>query len=1044
MAAGQILTRKLGTGAGYHPAGDIRNSYLMHNALAFVTSLDLAALPNAGDRDRLALGVDEWRVMADRAADPVFRDAATRALDFPQSKRWLEAIFGNSPFLTRLALRDPRVVLQVLSRGPDDTFAELMAGLNREHRAMVPNSPQETKSALMARLRIARRHAALVIAMADLAGLWPLEKVTGALSRVAERALSAGLSYLLRGCAAAGQLRLASPDDPERDCGIIVLGMGKLGASELNYSSDIDLIVFYDREQIRATDPDAIGMLMARLTRDLTGIIEERTAEGYVFRTDLRLRPDPGSTPLAVSLEAAEVYYASLGQNWERAAMIKARPVAGDIAAGERFMKMIGPFIWRKHLDFAAIQDILSIKRQINARHGGSIETIAGHNVKLGHGGIREIEFFAQTQQLIWGGRLPALRGNGTIDTLNALVATDRIDAAVAAELGDCYNFLRQVEHRLQMIEDRQTHSLPTQPQALEHFAAFMGFPSLMAFEARLRAALATVQRHFQFLSPTAPQLSAGGNLVFTGKEDDPETLETLKGLGFTEPAKAAGIVRGWHHGRIRATRSQRARELLTELVPNILKLLGQTAHPDYALAHFDEFLSVLPTGIQLFSLFRARRDLLDLVAEIMGDAPGLAVRLSRKPLLLDAVLTRDFFQPLPADPVVVRTVLQDDLDRMLEEARDFQDVLDLTRRWTGDQKFQIGVQHLQGRIDAPLAAIHFTAVAEAVISVLLPRVTAELAKHHGIIPGGSFVVMALGKMGSREMSAASDLDLIFIYDVGDPLDQSDGPKPLASSSYYARLGQRLINALTATTGEGGLYEVDMRLRPSGAAGPIASSFEAFARYHAEQAWTWEYMALTRGRVVTGDPSLGARVGKLVATILTQPRDPDRLLADVADMRHRMIQQHPHPTPWDWKHRRGGLIDIEFISQYLLLRHAPDHPHLLAVGTAEIIRGLAADGLLDGATAAALIEALALWRQIHSVLRIALDAAPDKSEPVERLMARATGITDPLARAERINEAAEAVLEAYGRLVERPAADAAARLATALPPDSPAKGPVIP
>ena len=1006
----------------------------MHNALAFVTSRELSALPNAGDPDTLVRGIDEWRLLAERATDPAFRDDINRALDCPQSKRWLEAIFGNSPFLTRLALRDPEVVLQVLGRGPDDTFAELMSGLNREYPAHGPNTHPETKSALMARLRIARRHAALVIAMADLAGLWPLEKVTGALSQVAEKALSAGLSYLLKAHAAAGQLRLAHPEDPERDCGIIVLGMGKLGASELNYSSDIDLIVFYEREQIQATDPDSIGLLMARMTRELTGIIEERTADGYIFRTDLRLRPDPGSTPLAVSLEAAEIYYASQGQNWERAAMIKARPVAGDIAAGERFLKMIGPFIWRKHLDFAAIQDILSIKRQIDARHGGSIETIAGHNVKLGHGGIREIEFFAQTQQLIWGGRLPALRSNGTVDTLNALVAAGRIAASVAAELIDSYNFLRQVEHRLQMVEDRQTHSLPTQPQALEHFAAFMGFGSLVEFESRLRAVLTTVQRHFLFLSPTAPQLSAGGNLVFTGKEDDPETLETLKNLGFSEPTKAAGIVRGWHHGRIRATRSQRARELLTELVPNILKLLGKTAHPDYALSRFDEFLSVLPTGIQLFSLFRARRDLLDLVAEIMGDAPGLAIRLSRKPLLLDAVLTRDFFQPLPSDPVVVGALLMAELERILEEAQDFQDVLDLTRRWTGDQKFQIGVQHLQGRIDATLAGIHFTAVAETVMTVLLPRVTTELVRTHGNIPGGSFVVMALGKMGSREMTAASDLDLIFIYDVAEPLDASDGPKPLPSSSYYARLGQRLINALTATTGEGGLYEVDMRLRPSGAAGPIASSLEAFSRYHAEHAWTWEYMALTRGRVVSGDQKLRARVEALVAQILTQPRDPDRLLVDVADMRHRIIQQHQNPAPWDWKHRRGGLIDIEFIAQYMLLRHAPNWPHLLAVGTADIIKGLASAGVMDHGTAEQLIAALALWRQIHGVLRIALDSASDRSEPVERLLARATGITDPEARMERINEAAEQVLNAYERLVEQPAIDAAARVAKAPDP----------
>jgi glutamate-ammonia-ligase adenylyltransferase len=1029
MAGACNLTEKPNADTGYDPPEACNKSYRMHNDLAFVTSLSISALPEAANRDWLALGVDEWHQMTTTAADTALGRAAQAALDLPQSRRWLEAIFGNSPFLTRLALRDPEVTLQVLSRGPEHTFAELLDGLNREHTATTANPgqtvPPETKAVLMRRLRIARRHAALIIAMADLAAIWPLERVTGALSRFAEHALSEGLCHLLRAAAAAGQLRLAHPESPERDSGIIILGMGKLGASELNYSSDIDLIVFYDSELIRIDDPDKIAPLMARITRELMAIIEERTADGYVFRTDLRLRPDPGSTPPAVSLDAAAVYYASLGQNWERAAMIKARPVAGDLEAGKRFMHMIGPFIWRKHLDFAAIQDILSIKRQIDARHGGSREAIAGYNIKLGHGGIREIEFFAQTQQLIWGGRIPALRCNGTIEALEALVACGRIDARVAGELAECYDFLRQVEHRLQMIDDRQTHSLPTQRQALEHFAGFMGFASLDLFETHLRQVLTTVQRHFRLLSPTAPQLSAGGNLVFTGKDDDPETLDTLASLGFENPAQVAEIIRGWHHGRIRATRSQRARELLTELVPEILRLLGATAHPNYALARFDEFLSRLPAGVQLFSLFRAHPELLELVSEIMGDAPGLAVRLSRKPLLLDAVLTGDFFTPLPTEPDAARGVLTADLERVLALARDYQDVLDLTRRWTGDHKFRLGVQHLQARIDATLAGVHFTALAETVIAALLPRVVAELAKTHGVVPGGAFSVLALGKTGSREMTAASDLDLVFVYDVDAAVEQSDGPKPLAVSSYYARLSQRLINALTATTSEGGLYEVDMRLRPSGAAGPIASSLDSFARYHAEQAWTWEFMALSRARVVAGDAALGQTVSALVERILTRPRDPDRLLADVADMRHRIIQQHPHPSAWDWKQRRGGLIDIEFISQYLLLRHAPEHPGLLAVGTAEILRGLADAGLLDHSTAATLIEALALWRQIHSVLRVALDATSagkEVEEPVERLMARATGIADPQARLDRINRTADDVFEIYDALVERPAA----------------------
>ena len=1008
----------------------------MHNALAFVKAQSLSALPAAANGDRLLLGLDEWRQMADSASDPAFGDAARTALDEPLSRRWLEAIFGNSPFLTRLALRDPEITLRVLSRGPDSTFAELLAGLNREDAGIIGNSDQsegfETRSALMTRLRTTRRHAALIIAMADLAGLWPLEQVTSALSRFAEQCLSAALRHILRGYAAASRLRLKHPDDPERDSGIIILGLGKLGASELNYSSDIDLIIFYDAELIQTDDPDTIGPLMTRLARDLTTIIQERTAEGYVFRTDLRLRPDPASTPPAVSLAAAEVYYASIGQNWERAAMIKARPVAGDLAAGQRFLAALSPFIWRKHLDFVAIQDILSIKRQINTRHGGSLETIAGHNVKLGHGGIREIEFFAQTQQLIWGGRFPSLRANATIETLNALVSTDRIAPKVAEELADCYNFLRQVEHRLQMVEDRQTHSLPTTREGLEEFAAFMGFASLPLFEARLRAVLATVQKHFLFLSPAAVPLSAGGNLVFTGKEDDPETLDTLARLGFANPSNVIATVRGWHHGRIRATRSQRARELLTELVPVVLTLLGRTAHPDDALIRFDEFLSRLPAGVQLFALFQANRELLGLVAEIMGDAPGLAARLSRKPLLLDAVLTGDFFTPFPAAPELAENLLMDDLRAVLSGANSYEDVLDLTRRWTGDHKFQIGVQHLQGRIDAPLAGVHFAALADTVIRTLLPRVEAEFAKTSGSIAGGRFAVLALGKLGSREMTAHSDLDLVFIYEAPDSVEQSDGPKPLSVTGYYARLSQRLINALTTATAEGGLYTVDMRLRPSGSAGPIASSLKSFVRYHAESAWTWEFMALTRARVIAGDAELGTDIQHAVSKILTLPRDPNRLLIDVAEMRARIVQQHPKPSPWNCKHRRGGLIDIEFITQYLLLRYAPHHPELLVSDTAAILNRLDELGLLDHDAAIVLLDALYLWRQIQGLMRVALESfadAKDPPDPFDRLMARATGIADPDKQVHHLTEVAARVTEIYQRIIDQPAHTAKAALA---------------
>jgi glutamate-ammonia-ligase adenylyltransferase len=775
---------------------------------------------------------------------------------------------------------------------------------------------------------------------------------------------------------------------------------------------------------------------MARLTRDLVKLLEERTADGYVFRTDLRLRPDPASTPPAVSVEAAETYYGSLGQNWERAALIKARPVAGDLAAGREFLASLRPFLWRKHLDFAAIRDIHSIKRQIDARHGGSPANIAGHNVKLGHGGIREIEFFVQTQQLIWGGRLPELRSSATVETLYGLVASGRIERRTADELAAAYRLLRRIEHRLQMIDDSQTHSLPTEPEALRRLAVFLEYPDTDALARELSAALTTVQGHFRELFRDVPTLSDHGNLVFTGKDSDPDTLQTLARLGFKDPARIDATLRGWHHGRLRATRSTRARELLTELAPHWLRQLGRTADPDFAFTRFDEFLGHLSGGVQLFSLFQHHPELFALVAEIMGEAPHLAVRLARKPVLLDAVLSEDFYGKLHDVTEDAVAELRRDLSASIARARDFEDVLDLTRRWGGDRKFQIGVQLLQGRIDGPRAGRDFTLVAETVIASLLPVVEAEFARAHGPMPGGEFVVLGLGKLGSREMNVLSDLDLIFVYRHDPDADQSDGAKPLPALTYFARLGQRLINALSAPTGEGHLYEVDMRLRPSGNAGPIASSLESFRRYHDEQAWTWERMALTRARVVAGAPDLARDIVATIRDELTRPRDPARLLEDVAEMRRRITASHPAPAAWDAKQRRGGLVDLEFIVQYLLLKHAPDSPGLLVPETAEACRRLAATGALSRRAGQALVRALHFWQHLQQVLRVTLGKVESETvaeDHLARALSRALGDGNAEGCRQRMDEMAASALALYTRLIENPAQ----KRANAAPVDQP-------
>ncbi|MGE5505139.1 MAG: bifunctional [glutamine synthetase] adenylyltransferase/[glutamine synthetase]-adenylyl-L-tyrosine phosphorylase [Actinomycetota bacterium] len=962
-------------------------------------------LPRIGDPARCELGWAHWR---DAAAEQSDADLAAfmQAID---GNALVSAAFGNSPFLTHCILNEPAFLRDLLAHGPDDTLAALMGGL----------ADHDDDGALMRALRIAKRRVALLAGLADMAGAWSLEQVTGALSDFAEAATRLAVRYLLRREAGKGEIVLAHPDDPEKGSGLVVLGMGKLGARELNYSSDIDLIVFYDHERLEYTGRRSIQECMIALTKQLVRILDERTSDGYVFRTDLRLRPDPGSTPVAVALVAAEAYYEGFGQNWERAAMIKARQIAGDAETGAAFLKFLRPFIWRKSLDFAAIQDIHSIKRQINAHRGGRSIAVAGHNVKLGRGGIREIEFFAQTQQLIWGGREPQVRTSGTVPALHALAAAGHVDPNVAAELEVAYRYLRKLEHRIQMVDDKQTQTLPSDDTRLAEIAAFMGDADAEDFGRTLLGHLQTVEGHYARLFEDAPDLGAHGNLVFTGGENDPETVRTITEMGFGNAEGVASTIRGWHHGRVRATRSTRARELLTELTPALLGALATTASPDDAFMRFDQFLSQLPAGVPLFSLFYSNPSLLGLVAEIMGDAPRLAEHLARHSNLLDSVLQARFFEPLaPADELAV------DLDRALTQAGDFQEVLDVSRRWANDRKFQVGVQTLRTMVDAEEAARALSDVADAVIGRLAPRVEAELARAHGRIAGGGWVILAMGKMGGREMTASSDLDLVLVYDAPDAAAESDGPRPVSVPTWYARLTQRLVNAITAPTGEGTLYEVDMRLRPSGNSGPVASSFDAFQRYHEEAAWTWEHMALTRARVVAGDPALAERVTEVIRATLTRPRDQAKLVRDVAEMRQRMAKEHKAETHWEVKHLRGGLVDIEFVAQYLQLAHGHVHPEILAPNTRDALDAACAAGVLARADRDALVQAWRLWAAVQTVLRQTIAGAFDeRTAPrgLKDILVRAAGLTDFKTMVDAIDDNAAQALEVFVRLVDAPA-----------------------
>ncbi len=981
---------------------------------------DPQGVPAPADAERAQATLEDLRKSLRELADSQARDAVATVLETPATRQVLLAVFGNSPFLSRLVQRDPAFAAHLLLTGPDVARDTVLAEVATARAAAIDGSDPARA------LRAAKRRLALTVALADIAGVWSLDAVTAALSDFAEAAVGCGVAYLLGEASRRGVVTLPDPDSPETGSGYIVIGMGKLGARELNYSSDIDLIVFYDSERVRTDAPDRLQTAFVRLTRQLVGIIDARTADGYVFRTDLRLRPDPSATPVAVSVLAAEAYYETLGQNWERAAMIKARPVAGDMAAGEQFLRDLRPFVWRRNLDFAAIRDVHSIKRQINAHHGGKAIAMAGHNIKLGRGGIREIEFFAQTQQLIWGGKIAELRATRTVDALRALADHGQIAPEVADELTEAYGFLRRVEHRLQMIDDEQTHTLPEQPAALTALAAFLGYPDRERFEAELIDRLRTVETHYAHLFEDAPALSLpnlpGGNLVFTGADPDPETFKTLSALGFRAPQSVDMAVRAWHHGRYRATRSGRTREILTELMPYLLEQLASSPDPDAMFQAFDRFLAGLPAGVQLFSMFQANPQVLGLLVEIMGGAPRLARHLASRPSDLESVLTADFFDPPPSLDALCR-----ELDRTLSKASDLQDVLDLSRRWANDRKFQVGVQLLRGALDTPAGGRAYSNVADAVLRVMTPRIGADFAERHGRVPDADMAIVALGKLGGREMTATSDLDLIFVYGGAPDGAPSDGEAPLPSSQYFARLSQRLINALTAPTSEGILYEVDMRLRPSGKAGPIAVSFASFERYQRGEAWTWERMAMTRSRVVAGSPQLTTAIEGVIREVLTAPRDIDALLLDVADMRSRMAAEHQTASLWEVKHTRGGLVDIEFITQYLQLRHAAACPAVLSPTTADALAAIRDAGLIDRDTADDLLTALGLWQAVQSRIRltwdgpIAAEGAEDAPPTLRQALGGLLGLSfDDLAA--RMRETAARTRAHFAALIEDPAA----------------------
>ena len=930
----------------------------------------------------------------------------------PAAGRLLGGVAEAAPYLWESIQADPPGFLRLLLSDPERELAALLATMQSEAAA----APSQAD--LMRILREVKMRAAQLIALADVGGIWTVAQITDALTRVADAALGSAVGYLLRNAVKQKKLDAADAKHPEPGSGYIVVAMGKMGANELNFSSDVDLMVFFDADAEKVGRGVEPGPFFVGLTRDLVKILQARTPDGYVFRVDLRLRPDPSSTQIAISTAAALDYYESRGQNWERAALIKARPCAGDIAAGEQFIHDLSPFIWRKYLDYATIAHVHEMKRQIHAYRGHGEIAVEGHNIKLGRGGIREIEFFVQTQQLIAGGRHSQLRGRGTIKMLAALAADGWIGDTAREELTAAYQFLRRVEHRLQMMADEQTHTLPQTAEKLAIFARFLGFRSRDEFADALVSHLCNVERHYVKLFERAPELLAQQqSLSFDFAEGRGETFERLSQMGFREPPAIVDAVRDWQAGRYRALRGEQARSNLIELTPVILDQFSRAENPDSAFSAFDRFLAGLRAGGRFFSLLRQNPELIRFVALILGTAPRLADILAHNPHFIDALVQPSFFASVPGE-----LRLQETLERSLHDASGSESVLDAIRLFGQEHMFLIGARVLSGSLSAEQAGDAFARLADVLVRAAHRWVEADFAVAHGRIRGARSAVVALGRLGAREMTAGSDLDLIVIYDFDSKHPLSDGARPLHGTQYFARLTQRMISALTVQTNYGVLYPVDMRLRPSGRSGPVATQIDGFRSYQEHEAWTWEHMALTRARVVSGPPDFARTVEATIRDVLCRPRNAEMTAADVVEMRGAIAKERVDTDPWDLKNASGGLIDIEFIAQYLQLMHAATTPEILDTSTARVLKKASRLGVLAPDAAEMLRPAARLFHDLTQILRLCLPTAfdPKTASPgVLELLTRAADLPDFPALSADLAETQRAVRACFVRILGR-------------------------
>ena len=851
---------------------------------------------------------------------------------------------AHAPFLREALLAWPEIADRFLGEGAEAAASASLA---------IERDDLET------RLRARRQALALAVALGDLAGELSLERVTELLSRFADSAIEDAL-----GLALAERYPDADP------AGFAVVALGKLGSVELNYSSDVDLSLLFDPATLPKRAREDAGEAAVRIGRRLIEILQRRTEAGYVERVDLRLRPSPEVTPIALPVDAAISHYESSAQPWERAAFIRARVVAGDRLVGNRFIEAIEPFVWRRSVDFGVIEDVRQISVRIRDHFAQNARIGPGFDLKRGRGGIREVEFFVQILQMIHGGRDPSVRRPATLDAIAALEAAGHLEPDTARTLAEAYRVLRTIEHRVQMVDDAQTHLLPINAAALDNVAQLHGLADGAAL-----------------VGLVTPHVEAAG-LLFDGLipaertvlSNDPDKLHReLEEIGFADPAAAARHVGDWRSGKARALRSPAAQAAFEAMLPGLMRAIAAGADPAHSLNRFADIVERLSSGVNLFRLLEARPQLAETFALILAHAPALSEQLARRPVLFDGLIDRSAFaEPLDA-PTTAKRLIDAVRGLPLDQS------VDPLRRIIGERRFALGVQLIAGHRDPIAIAEGYSDLAEGAIIAMTELTAREFERRHGKMAGGELIVLALGRLGGRALTHASDLDLIYLFDAPAGA-MSDGDKSLSATDYYNRLASRVSAALAIPTAAGPLYEVDTRLRPQGSQGMLAVALDAFEQYQRREAWTWEHMALCRARPLTGSKRARKRAAALVCEILKDVADPAKVRADAAKMRADMARHKPPAGPLDVKLGPGGLVDLEFAVHTLQLTSHVGLDPRLEVAIAALVKA----GLIDDQAD----PDLRLLSRILVVLRL---VAPDTMDPAPQsraLVARLCGYDD--------------------------------------------------